>query len=164
MTEKEQMTAYLAEVEEATGYKTGYSMMDFSLTDPVKAFINRDKPYFMGATRRALGVFAYMPRVTEVISPEGIKASIAHEVGHVALGHCENDMPAASVLGMNNQVREYQADRWAAERGYGPALLEIMAMFVSNEGGPFSTHPAKADRIAALKETIESLSLVEASK
>lgn len=164
MTENEQMNAYLAEVEEATGYKTGYSMVDFSLTDPIKAFLNRDKPYFMGATKRELGIFVYMPGVTAVISPECIKAIIAHEVGHVALGHCENDMPAVSVLGMNNQVREYQADRWAAERGYGPALLEILAMFIGEVGGLFSTHPDKSDRIAAVKETIESLSLVEASK
>ena len=82
-------------------------------------------------------------------------AVLVHEVGHLELGHPRQRWrrwwwlivkPAAFRAMCIEQ--EYEADRFAAERGYGPALVSIYAR-IENASGLL--HPPVQARIAKLQ-------------
>ena len=85
-----------------------------------------------------------------------IEACIAHEMGHICLGHCDNPGYDGTVMSSNRNI-ERQADLFACSilqcgsgvpaKGMGALLLEVSLYSFNPDSVSEGTHPASSERI-----------------
>jgi len=98
---------------------------------------------------------AFCERWRSVLMTE-IEACIAHEMGHICLGHCDNPGYDGTVMSSNRNI-ERQADLFACSilqcgsgvpaKGMGALLLEVSLYCFNPKYNGDSTHPASSERI-----------------
>ena len=98
---------------------------------------------------------AFCERWRSILMTE-IEACIAHEMGHICLGHCDNPGYDGTVMSSNRNI-ERQADLFACSilqcgsgvpsKGMGALLLEISLYCFHPDYNGDSTHPASSERI-----------------
>lgn len=82
---------------------------------------------------------------------------IAHELGHIELGHVDNDVASLA--------EEFAADAWATEHGYGKDLIagyEVVRAFLGDGQGS-TDHPPISERISAINRLLETKTLAAAA-
>ncbi len=128
------------ELDPCMGIPVVYDPQMTTISDSRGLF--RWKKIFIGPTLRSF-------------PPREQQAMLIHEVGHCKLRHLERRLLAAVVLifwppalARYCQAQEYQADRFAAHCGYGPALARAFLRLRSVAPGPL--HPPLSLRIARL--------------
>ncbi|MUT27251.1 M48 family metalloprotease [Mesorhizobium japonicum] len=89
-------------------------------------------------------VIVYDRTLSQKVGYEGAMAIMAHELGHHYCRHLGSPP---------NPLKELEADRFAgaAMRNAGMSLENALAMAELFDGRPSRTHPAKGDRVAAIK-------------
>ncbi len=96
----------------------------------------------------------YVPGATAHLTEGQIKASIAHEIGHIIFKHPE--------LGPeeNAQWIEYEADAFATRLGFGPDLISSMEeWFPVHNDIETNSHPSRSNRIKAIQEILQHVEI-----
>jgi hypothetical protein len=88
------------------------------------------------------------------------EAVLCHEVAHCKRFHMEKRLLALPLLFMRPAFtsrmasnQELEADRFAAERGLGVELLQVIRKYPENQG---QFHPNRTERVAALNKFLEA--------
>ncbi len=93
----------------------------------------------------------YVPGTTAHLTKGQIKASIAHEIGHIVLKHPELSPEA------DGKWMEYEADAFATKLGFGPDLISSMEeWFPPSNDTESNSHPSRSNRIQAIQELLQN--------
>ncbi|MBY0109551.1 MAG: hypothetical protein K2X90_00345 [Candidatus Babeliaceae bacterium] len=109
--------------------------------------------------------------IFKIFGEEGIKAIIAHELGHMYYNDAERCSKFSNdeIMKKMNHMREYRADLFAAQYGLGSALARSLYLLSWNPFMDYSklesaSHPAPINRMNVLKTLPVAPALYEKPK